>query len=124
MSINQNLLNAVLLQYRGNALAARAAIEELLKKPSEDGIVEDITRQTKRLMEYEALMNTLRTYFDQKPAHPPQHAGIPPHEMAIPPHTRREMANFAKKRKEERRKKKQTIPVEELYPKSLDSSSE
>ena len=68
MSINQNLLNAVLLQYRGNALAAHAAIEELLKKPSEEGIVEDITRQTKRLMEYEALMNTLKTYFTQKPA--------------------------------------------------------
>ena len=68
MSINQNLLNAVLLQYRGKALAAHAAIEELLKKPSEDGIVEDITRQTQRLMEYEALMNTLKRYFGQKEA--------------------------------------------------------
>jgi len=68
MSINQNLLNALLLQYRGKALAAHAAIEELLKKPSEDGIVEDITRQTQRLMEYEALMNTLKRYFGQKEA--------------------------------------------------------
>lgn len=108
MSINQNLLNALLLQYRGKALAAHAAIEELLRKPSEDGIVEDITRQTQRLIEYEALMNTLKIYFGQKAdsvAPQPQ----PPSEEKI--------AEIKMKNREE-------TPGEQLYKKYLDGAAE
>jgi len=75
MSINQNLLNALLLQYRGKALASHAAIEELLKYPSGDGVVEDVTRHVERLYKYETMMNTLKTYFSQPSASPaPEHS--------------------------------------------------
>lgn len=122
MSINQNLLNALLLQYRGKALAAHAAIEELLKKPSEDGIVEDITRQTQRLMEYEALMNTLKRYFGQKAASiAPQPSSeekrietpevSPTHGKSLEVQVVREAG-------------KEETPGEQLYKKYLDGSSE
>ena len=122
MSINQNLLNALLLQYRGKALAAHAAIEELLKKPSEDGIVEDITRQTQRLMEYEALMNTLKRYFGQKEASiAPQPSSeekrietpevSPTHGKSLEVQVVREAG-------------KEETPGEQLYKKYLDGSSE
>jgi hypothetical protein len=122
MSINQNLLNALLLQYRGKALAAHAAIEELLKKPSEDGIVEDITRQTQRLMEYEALMNTLKRYFGQKEASiAPQPSSeekrietpevSPTHGKSLEVQVVREAG-------------KEETPGEQLYKKYLDGSNE
>ena len=83
MSINQNLLNALLLQYRGKALASHAAIEELLKCPSGDGVVEDITRHVERLYKYETMMNTLKTYFSQSSASPaPEH---PQEERKVSP---------------------------------------
>jgi hypothetical protein len=71
MSNNQNLLNAVLLQFRGKALEAYSAIEVLLQNPSDAGVVEDIVRHTKRLVEYETMTNTLQKYFVPNPA-PPQ----------------------------------------------------
>tara|TARA_Y100000310_G_C20396185_1_gene675211 strand:+ start:406 stop:774 length:369 start_codon:yes stop_codon:yes gene_type:complete len=122
MSINQNLLNALLLQYRGKALAAHAAIEELLKKPSEDGIVEDITRQTQRLMEYEALMNTLKRYFGQKEASiAPQSSSeekrvetpevSPTHGKSLEVQVVREAG-------------KEETPGEQLYKKYLDGAAE
>jgi len=128
MSINQNLLNALLLQYRGKALAAHAAIEELLKKPSEDGIVEDITRQTQRLMEYEALMNTLKTYFGQKTASVAPQPTVPPQPSSeekrietpevSPTHGKSLEVQVV------REAGKEETPGEQLYKKYLDGSSE
>jgi hypothetical protein len=128
MSINQNLLNALLLQYRGKALAAHAAIEELLKKPSEDGIVEDITRQTQRLMEYEALMNTLRTYFTQKSAPVAAQPLPPPQSSSEEKRVEISEASMTYRKSPEaqtaREAGKEKTSGEQLYKKYLDGSSE